>query len=114
MDWYLIQQILPPVSHLAECMKGLLQRIISKKFGLDLLVCLILVLKLMKASLLSAFLHHAKYIKKLQLRCMACNTEVNKIMIATAMVSHMLKSGLESCTNPEYPCSQFLGNSRSC
>ena len=67
MDWYLIQQILPPVSCLAECMEGLLQRIIAKKFGLDLLVCLILVLKVMKASLSSALLHHAKDIKKLQL-----------------------------------------------
>ena len=96
-----------------------------QKVWLDLLVqsryhvCLIPVLKLTKISLSSTLLH-CKFQMMRDSRTWKAPapmhgmwTEVNIIMIATAMVSHTLKSGLESCTNPKYPCSQFLGNSRS-
>ena len=124
VEWYLTQQILPPVSRLVEPVEGLSQRIIAEKLGLDSSkynhvmrgsgaeVDEDELVDYTPASCLSDE-ERFKDVEKLQLRCTACDTEsefpgVFHVSKDPATGIHTFKSGLE-CTNPGCSRPQFWG-----
>ena len=124
VEWYLTQQILPPISRLVEPIEGLSQRIIAEKLGLDSSrynhimrsagadVDEDELVDYTPASCLSDD-ERFKDVEKLQLRCMSCDCEnefpgvfhVNK---DPATGTQTLVSGLQ-CVNPDCPRPQFWG-----
>ena len=124
VEWYLTQQILPPVSRLVEPVEGLPQRIIAEKLGLDSSkynhvmrssgaeVDEDELVDYTPASCLSDE-ERFKDVEKLQLRCVACGTEsefpgVFHVIKDPATGTHTLTSGLQ-CTNPDCARPQFWG-----